>query len=364
MASKFAPCLLLTASLAGCAGNVIEGLPREGGVEPDPTAQTEDAGVGTTRDASVARDAAVSGSSDSGSNSTTQDASTPAQNDSGAAMMPGNDAGASSGTALNPGLLARPTNNGRKYTATLSDWQGTPRCSEGTAQNQVTFCDDFESGTTPGSAWTTLGSNVSLSTAQKMRGSQAMLTAPPAGQFGQVQETKTASTLQTKMFGRVFVYFSTDLPTTPDFALFTLVQAGDTGSDKTEVRLTGQMDPARGGKSFFGIGSNGGSTGDWNTQGREPESEIKKGVWTCLEWMFDGGANETRVWINNVEQLSLHTTASNYKVGNDESGNFDHPPYNYVRIGYWGYQAATQPSPSQVYLDELALDDDQIGCSL
>lgn len=367
VASKLAPLTFLAASLAGCAGNVVDGLPRDGGTvtaEQEPTGS--DAG-GSVRDAGLLiTDATVgdSGARDAGSATGKEDASAPAQADSGAPSAAA-DAGTSS-TALNPGYLARP-NNGRQFTATLTDWMGNPRCMEGTGQGQVVFCDDFESsnvGGAPGAAWTVEGTNVTVSDDEVFRGTKAMRYSPPSGMPGQMKEVKTFPMLQNKMFGRVFVYFFTDLPTTPTDAHWTLVQVG--GSDNNgQVRLGGQVDPSRGNKTFFSIGSDGGDTGDWNTYGLEAESEVKKGTWTCLEWMFDGDANETRVWINNVEQLSLHTTAANYRVGDTEGGKqFIHPTYNYAKIGYWVYQPATQPDPAVVFLDELVLDDEQIGCSL
>jgi hypothetical protein len=371
VASKLVPSSLLALSLAACAGNVIEGLPRDGGVvSEEPTGQTHDAG---TRDAMVLRDATI-GPSEDASSSSSKDAgnggggkdAAAAQADSGGPSNGGNDAGTSS-TALNPGYLARPTDNGRKYTANMSDWTGSTRCNEGTGSGQVVFCDDFESqdvGGGVGPAWSIYGSNVSTSDDQPFRGTKSMRYSPPSGMPAQQQETKTFPMLQNKLFGRVFVYFFTDLPSTPNDAHWTLIEVG--GSDNNaQVRLGGQVDPSRDNKNFFGVGSDGGDTGDWHTKGLEPESEVKKGSWTCLEWMFDGDANETRVWINNVEQLSLHTTAANYRAGDAEGGKqFIHPTYGYLKIGYWVYQSSTQPDPAVVFLDELILDDEQIGCAL
>jgi hypothetical protein len=363
VASKLAPYLLLAAALVGCEGDVVDGLARDGGAVAD-----DDQAAGRTRDGGsrdggmLVRDATVadSGSRDAGANSPPrQDAATP-QTDAGAPSSGGGGDAGTSSTALNPGFLARPS-NGRQFTPNLADWMGNPRCT----QDQVLFCDDFEGATAggaPGENWVVQGDGVSASDDQPLRGSKSVRYSPPSGMPGQM-ELKTFPMVQNKMFGRVFVYFFTDAPTSPSNAHWTLVQVGG-GDSNAQVRLGGQVDPSRGGKTFFGVGSDGGDTGDWHTHGLEPESEVKKGTWTCLEWMFDGDANETRVWINNVEQLSLHTTAANYRVGDVEGGaQFIHPTYSYLKLGYWVYQADTQPNPAVLFLDEVIIDDEQIGCS-
>jgi hypothetical protein len=371
VASKLPLCATLALYLVGCAGNVVEGLPRDGGSADDPREPGAE-----VSDGSVRRDAASNGGGldagkdedpeptgpvrDANTPSTgNQDATTP-RND--AAAPAGNDAGQpTSETALNGPALARPS-NGREFTADTSKWMGAPRCK----LDQVLFCDDFEAqaaGGALGSAWTTAANKPTVSDDYFYRGGKAMRVEVAAGMPAQAQQVQTFPMAKDKVFGRMFVYFVT-LPTSPSNAHWTLVEVGGLGSDKTQVRLGGQIDPTRGSKNYFGVGSDGGGSGDWHTAGREPQSEVKTQTWYCLEFMFDRVNSETRVWIDNVEQLSLHTTKANYRVGDAEGGKeFVHPTYEYAKVGWWVYQGDTQPASNVTFIDEVVFDDDQIGCS-
>jgi hypothetical protein len=369
VASKVPLGVALSLALIGCAGNVVEGLRRDSGLIPEdevPAQPEGDGGPSGAKDGgAVLRDATLpSTPADAGNATPKPDAAAPAPADAGNAAPPDAGQPPQSGTALNGPALARPTNNGRTYSATVSDWMGAPRCP-----SEPVFCDDFESqqpGGFAGQAWTLSGTAVTTSDDQPFRGTKSMRFGPPSGMPGQMLEQQTFPMLKDKIFGRMFVYFYTDLPTAPSDAHWTLVEVGgDDPANKGQVRLGGQIDPSRNNKNFFGVGSDGGDSGDWHTKGLEAESEVKAKTWTCLEWMFDRAAGETRVWINNVEQLSLHTTSANYRTGDMEGGKqFVHPTYTYLKIGWWVYQTNATPNPGVVFIDELILDDEQIGCSL
>jgi hypothetical protein len=87
--------------------------------------------------------------------------------------------------------------------------------------------------------------------------------------------------------------------------------------------------------------------------------------WMCLEWLFKGDTSETRVWVDGTEQASLHTTATEFRDGDQEMGKkFVHPEYTKLRVGWWLYQSDATPASYDVWVDEVIVDDERIGCVL
>jgi hypothetical protein len=81
----------------------------------------------------------------------------------------------------------------------------------------------------------------------------------------------------------------------------------------------------------------------------------------CIEWMHKGDTNETRFWWDGVEHPSLYTQPSTPHQGNP-SQPFILPQFNNVWLGWQEYQTVTQTF--ELWLDEIAIDKDRIGCVL
>ena len=93
------------------------------------------------------------------------------------------------------------------------------------------------------------------------------------------------------------------LPVTPDYAHFTIIEAAGTG-DSSRVREGGQY-------RKFGVGTDGGPTGDWTNIDADPTKatakEIPEKQWMCIEWLYKGDTDETRFFWDGVEHPSLYT---------------------------------------------------------
>lgn len=145
-------------------------------------------------------------------------------------------------------------------------------------------------------------------------------------------------------------------PTAPDWAHFTLVEATGTGSSEIVRPVGGQYVPSLD-RSLWGIGADGGPTGDW-TQWRESAPTVEDD-WQCFEWVLDPADNRVAVWIDGVAnpELTASTTAHG---GNDVP--FILPTVNTVKIGWQLYQGGTTPGRFDLWIDDIALSTQRLGC--
>jgi hypothetical protein len=349
----------LTFALVGCAGNVVEGLPLDGG-EADPVVEAPVA------DAAPSDARVPSASNDAGSS-----APPPAVHDAEVAQpapvadsgqSTAQDAAAPMTTQTDAGMVAVPP-GARDLSTDKAKFAGNPRCGDAKA----TFCDDFESqaaGSMPGPAWGyPYDFRPKIDTAHAMRGKNALYFESAASVPAHVEVAQTFPALSSNLFGRMFVWIDA-LPTAPDTARWNLVAARGTGN-AAEVRLGGQIEAARENKNYFGVGSDYGESGAWQTSGKEGESTVREKTWICVEWQFKSDSSESYVWIDGVEQKSLHLTATEYRDGEAEAGKqFKFPTFDKLRIGWWLYQGTATPSPSKLWIDEVVFDKARIGCVL
>ncbi|KAF4409130.1 hypothetical protein [Streptomyces lycii] len=147
-------------------------------------------------------------------------------------------------------------------------------------------------------------------------------------------------------------------PTAPDWAHWTLVEA--TGEGPGYIRpLGGQFVPTAGdgGTNLWGVGADGGPTGDWTSWQETVPAEA--GVWSCVEWEMDDSDNRISVWIDGEAKPEL-------TVDTDDHGGADtdflFPEFDTVKIGWQLYQGDPTPSSYDVLMDDIALSADRVGC--
>jgi hypothetical protein len=116
---------------------------------------------------------------------------------------------------------------------------------------------------------------------------------------------------------------------------------------------------------LFGQGSDNGPTGDWTNLDGDPGGAavpVPVQSWVCVEWMHSGSANEARFYWDAVEHPSLHATGSMH--GGNQGQTFDIPAFSSVWVGWWFYQGNTLNQTFDVWIDEVVIDKDRIGCVL
>lgn len=145
-------------------------------------------------------------------------------------------------------------------------------------------------------------------------------------------------------------------PTAPDWAHFTLVEATGTGSTEIVRPIGGQYVPTVG-RSLWGVGADGGPTGDW-TNWRESAPTVED-TWQCFEWQMDATDNRVAVWIDGVANPEL-TASTNSHGGNNVP--FVLPTVNTIKIGWQLYQGGTTPDHFDLWIDDVALSTQRLGC--
>jgi hypothetical protein len=262
--------------------------------------------------------------------------------------------GAGGASTSSSGTGGDPTQVRGYHSTNPAEFGGKSRCAQLGAQ----LCEDFESGTLDKGLWEVGGNEPIIDPGKSMRGTHSAHFHTDGNGLSFIKEKKTFPAVNNTFWGRMFFYVDA-LPVTPDYAHFTILEAAGTG-DSSAVREGGQY-------RKFGVGTDGGPTGDWTNIDADPTKdsarEIPEKQWMCVEWLYKGDTNETRFFWDGVEHPSLYTFP---KVAHGANSGVDYnlPNFNSVWVGWWMYQSNPVPDHFDVWIDEIAIDADRIGCSL
>jgi hypothetical protein len=235
----------------------------------------------------------------------------------------------------------------------VDDFFGDSRCT-----SDFTFCEDFEGGALDTDIWepsTSGGPEPAVDDTRAARGDGALHVTTEDYGFAFVTVREPFPMADNTYYARMFVYF-TALPTEPIDGHWS-VSVGLEDGNEAEARIGGQFD---GDINRFGVGSDHGPTGDWTRVDEDAPSEVPEGEWICLEWLNKGDTDEGRVWINDVEHPSLQTSATDHD--GDDTQEYLLPEFDSAWFGWWHYQTGTNPPEFDVWIDEIVIDDERIGC--
>jgi hypothetical protein len=143
-------------------------------------------------------------------------------------------------------------------------------------------------------------------------------------------------------------------PKKPDWAHYTLVEATGRGSSEVVRPLGGQYVPTSG-RALWGVGADGGPTGDW-TNWRE-SAPSREDVWQCVEWRMDASDNRVELWFDGTPQPDL-TVSTRSHGGNPV--DFVFPAFDTVKIGWQLYQP--NDGAYDLWVDDIALGSRRVGC--
>jgi len=231
----------------------------------------------------------------------------------------------------------------------------TPLCARG----GMLFCEDFEAlplGAATSTKWTTESASGALTIdATHALGQRALKIATTANGRGRLRVANLAPP-GNSLYGVMHAWVS-GFPTAPDYAHFTMVELAGTGNTTLLRPLGGQYAPGNPAGSFWGVGSDGGPTGDWTNWKRTATTAA--GKWVCMEFQLDAATSTIKVWIDGAEHTEL-TVSRTMHGGNAVDLVF--PAINAAWFGWWLYQANPTPGTYDVWLDDLALSATRLGC--
>lgn len=236
---------------------------------------------------------------------------------------------------------------------------GASRCADA----DFWLCEDFESGSLDKTRWQAMASLPKIDSVHAARGSKALHVSTGATAPSGITTTEIFPTPDENYWGRLFVYFE-QLPSSPVWAHWTIVGANPTPDSaiKGEIRVGGQLDTKQ---NRFGVGTDHGPTGDWTNLDADPKAakSVPVGSWICVEWQHDGGHDQTRFFWDGEEHPSLGTTPDT-PHGANSSVKYLLPTLGSVWFGFWNYDQGktTKPDHYDVWLDEIALAGERIGC--
>jgi hypothetical protein len=278
--------------------------------------------------------------------------------------------GASQGSGGNSGGAPPAANSGSAGAASgfagagsASAGAGTGGASAGGASTGCTpggatlFCEDFESyATGPAMAangWTPVTGNGTLTIDSTHAQGKNALHVQTQDNGKAYIHLSLLSPPQSKFYGRMRVW-ATAFPTMPDYAHFTMVEAA--GTEPGVVRpIGGQYIPGKG--DLWGAGSDAGPTGDWTNWKESAPAEA--GKWLCLEWSMAPADNEIQIWIDGAPKPDLTV---NTKLHGGSNVDFVFPKFNSIWFGWWLYQSGSAPPQFDLWLDDLALGAERLGC--
>jgi hypothetical protein len=237
------------------------------------------------------------------------------------------------------------------FSTDRDEFFGASRCS-----SAFTLCEDFEQTSLNTTRWRVQGPAPVIDSTRAARGMRSAHFHTEDNGLSLIHTTSIFPATNNTYWGRMFVYFDT-MPTAPMWAHWSIAAAVGSGND-AEIRVGGQWD---GMENRFGVGTDHGPTGDWTTLDEDPGNPVPVDTWICVEWLHKGDTDETRFYWDGVEHPSLHTTATEH--GGTQSEDYLMPEFESVFVGWWLYQAGTTPPEFDVWIDEVALDGERIGCS-
>jgi hypothetical protein len=214
------------------------------------------------------------------------------------------------------------------------------------------FCEDFEAvelGAGIGEGWTSFTNGSVVVDGTHAQGARALHVHTDQNGYGFMRIPSPPQSF----FLRLRVWVDA-FPSSPANAHYTLVEAMPQGGGTRVRALGGQSYPADGGP-FWGIGSDGGASGDW-TDWYAPREVAHAGRWVCAEMELRDADDFVRLTIDGVPNENLTVTGGSMHAG------FAFPTFDSLNIGWQLYQTPSDPGAYDVWIDDLVLDDAPIGC--
>lgn len=229
---------------------------------------------------------------------------------------------------------------------------GGPAPGPGCAGRSYLFCEDFESaevGALP-SGWSVGGGwgegDPSVTDREHHSGNRALASAiSNAGQHRAVRSIASLGAARGRHWGRVF--YKVAAPAfVPSAGVVHNTMVGLIGSD--ECRVVDTVVRGDGAHQFlFNIPD------DSCCVGSSYDYRSYDGAWHCAEWFVDADDQSYRFFFDGEEVTELA-----FSYGDNRRAHIE--AFETIEVGWRNYQVAGTPYES--WFDDLAIDDERIGC--
>jgi hypothetical protein len=238
------------------------------------------------------------------------------------------------------------------------------------------YCDDFESyDTTPNGKWSVRMSSgsVAIDTTQHASGTKSVKVSSQAGDYTsamiRLQDAAILPPPGNLLYGRMLFR----LEAAPTASVhWTIIRGAGVVPGQThhaEYRYGGQLPITQGG-TFVGSQMMANyDTPDWYSDKSTPGSDcwhhanqrvIPVGVWTCVEWKFDGAANGMELWLDGVAAEDLTVMGHGDGCVNAAADfTWAAPSFTQLDLGWESYQT---DEPRSAYIDDVAISTTKVGC--
>ncbi|HVU03262.1 MAG TPA: hypothetical protein VHE30_15990 [Polyangiaceae bacterium] len=243
----------------------------------------------------------------------------------------------------------------------------------------VLFCEDFEGDAIDTAKWDvqTWGSgSATIDSARAARGKHSVhVTQPTDVSRVMLRETQTFAKTGNHFFGRFFLYLDRTLDplscpggTCTNLVHYTIASAGGDYVDggktyRPDVRAVGAVNQNLLVNLDGGPKPEVGVSDDGKIPGYGGVDASHRDQWMCFEFEYagEGDTGEVRVYWDGIEHPALHYSTQNR---GDKGELWPIPKYDYVEFGLAHYQTDPTVSSFDAWIDEVAVDDQRIGCAL
>lgn len=224
-----------------------------------------------------------------------------------------------------------------------------PKCPRG-----AMYCEDFEGNLTG-----TLEGNATVTGDVPGRTGKALHLTPVGGKYARLLVENIAP-YRNSLWGRLYLRVR-KYPTAPNYSHWVVTELLSSDESGERIRpLNGQLiDEVSPGTNMWGVGSDGSTTGDW-TKWKE-SAKVKEDAWECVEFQVENSDSSVRVFRDGMNQPELDVSRFNHG-GADNTTELVFPKFHKIWFGWWNFQDATNPEVFDVYIDDIALASQRIGC--
>jgi hypothetical protein len=221
------------------------------------------------------------------------------------------------------------------------------------------ICDDVEgqTGAAPSGAWAFSARDcagtgaVAVDSAVAHSGTRSFRVDGRAGFCNHAFVGRTdIGTVGGVVFGRFFVRHSTLLPD----GHVTMMAMRDSNDGSKDLRMGGQNRAMQWNRE-----SDDATLPAQSPAGVAQSIPLPTGVWSCVEFMVDGPAGQTRTWVNGAEVAGLRDDGvPTQDVDAQWLGRAWHPTLTDFRLGWESYSTGDDT----LWFDDIALGRTRIGC--